>query len=59
MIIIAAILLAIGVAVFPYVIWLAYLRGSGGRDRSRPRVVPDTSRQTRPRPTALHSESQH
>jgi hypothetical protein len=56
MIIIAAILLAIGVAIFPYVIWMAYLRGSGGRDR--PRAVQEgTNRQTRPNPTWSRGDS--
>jgi hypothetical protein len=38
--IIVAVLVAIAVAVFPYVVWMTYLRGSGGQNRSRLRVVP-------------------
>jgi len=45
-----AILLAIAVAIFPYVIWMSYLRGSG-QGRSRRRVVPGADPHSRPNPT--------
>jgi hypothetical protein len=57
MILVLAVLLAIGVAIFPYVLWMTYLRGNGGRGRSQLRVVPAADPRDRPDPTLSRGDT--